>query len=96
MNIRFSINGHQFNIPLNQFGEVIGVPSHGTSVYSDKWSLTILESNLERTAPYATPLTSKEIIRQHLFIPRNNPTRLYRGKYVPRDPFAMELNELKP
>jgi hypothetical protein len=96
LSLHFTLNGNLVNIPLDQFGEVLGIPSQGTCIYSDKWSLTILDSNLDRTAPYATPLQSKEVIREHLFIPKNNPTRMYRGREVARDPFAMELNELRP
>ena len=96
MNIHFKVNGFQFNIPLDQFGEVLGVPNQGTCFYLDKWSLSILESNLDRLAPYETPLTAKETIRDHLFVPKNNQTRLSRGRQVDRDPFAMELNELIP
>ena len=56
LSLHFTLNGNLVNIPLDQFGEVLGIPSQGTCIYSDKWSLTILDSNLDRTAPYATPL----------------------------------------
>lgn len=97
MSLSFMVNHSHFSISLDNFAQVLGIPNRGTCVYSDKWSLSILERIDDRIHPYDTPLTSKEIIRDHLFRPRVSGTRYTRqGNEVDRDPFSMELNELKP
>ena len=50
----FMVNQSQFNISLDQFAQVLGVPNRGTCVYSDKWSLSILEIINDRFHPYDT------------------------------------------
>ncbi|GJT51868.1 hypothetical protein Tco_0978025 [Tanacetum coccineum] len=37
--IKFDINGHPFNISLNQFAELTSLPNQGIFLYSDAWSL---------------------------------------------------------
>ena len=60
-----------------------------------KVPLTSLDS-IDRNPTYATPLISKEVIREHLFVRTSNTRKNRSGKEVDKDPFGMELNELKP
>ncbi|GKD36017.1 hypothetical protein Tco_1251526, partial [Tanacetum coccineum] len=48
----FDINGHEFNISLDQFAELTSLPNQGICLYSDAWSLDQLENTLEQVPLY--------------------------------------------
>ena len=91
----FSTNQTPHHIRLGDFGTMLGVPCSGMCLYTDKWPLSSLDS-IERFAPYHHPLVDKEVIREHLFVRTSNTRKNRSGKDVNKDPFGMELNELKP
>lgn len=41
-------------------------------------------------------IVSKEVIREHLFVRSSDTRRTRLGNEVNKDPYGMELNELKP
>ncbi|GJY47899.1 hypothetical protein Tco_0437855, partial [Tanacetum coccineum] len=57
----FDINGHEFNISLDQFAELTSLPNQGICLYSDLWSLDQLENTLEQVPPYNSTLPSLRI-----------------------------------
>ena len=61
----------------------------------DKWPLTSIDY-IDRNPTYANPLVSKEVIRELLFVRTSDTMKNRSGKEVNKDPFGMELNELKP
>ncbi|GJR45557.1 hypothetical protein Tco_1313660 [Tanacetum coccineum] len=63
--ITFDINGHEFNISLDQFAELTSLPNQGICLYSDA-SLDQLEPNLEQVPPYNSNLPSLEDIRYRI------------------------------
>ncbi|GKB63622.1 copia protein [Tanacetum coccineum] len=56
--IQFDINGHLFDLSLDQFGELISLPNQGICLYSNVWSLDQLEKTLEQIPPYNSTLPS--------------------------------------
>jgi hypothetical protein len=80
---------------LKDFATILGVPNVGTCLYTDKWPLSRLDS-IERFHPYDTPLANKEAIREHLFVWTSTTRKNRSGNKVDKDPFGMEINELKP
>ncbi|GJY51859.1 hypothetical protein Tco_0442706 [Tanacetum coccineum] len=60
--IQFDINGHPFNLSLDQFAELTSLPNQGICLYSDAWSLDHLEKTLEQIPPYNSTLPSFEDI----------------------------------
>ena len=96
MYVNFSASGNPFSFTLDEFAHILGVPNRGTCLYSDKHSLAALDTIEERIHPYNTPLVSKDVLRDHLFV-RTTTTRITRtGNEVLKDPYCMELNELLP
>ena len=55
-----------------------------------------LDTLIDRIHPYDTPLVSKDVLREHLFIRSTTTRRTRTSNEVPKDPYGMELNELKP
>ena len=51
---------------------------------------------MDRIHPYDTPLVSKDVLRDHLFIRTTTTRRTRTGNEVQKDPYGMELNELMP
>ena len=93
--LNFTTNQISHDIDLKDLAIILGVPNEGTCLYTDKWPISSLDS-IDRFYPYDTPLASKETIKEHLFV-RTSTTRVNRsGNIVDKDPFGMELNELKP
>jgi hypothetical protein len=93
--VEFCINEHKTVLSLDKFAKILGIPNNGTCLYTDKWPISTLDT-IEQDPSYATPLVSKEVLRDHLFI-RTSITRKNRsGSEVNKDPFGMKLNELKP
>ena len=72
------------------------LPNHGTCIYTDKHTLSTLDTLIERIHPYNTHLMSKDVLREHLFIRSKTTRRTRTGNEVLKDPYGMELNELKP
>jgi hypothetical protein len=62
----------------------------------DKHSLSTLDTLIDQVHPYDTPLVSKDELCDHLFIRTTNTRRTRTGNEVNKDPYGMELNELKP
>ncbi|GJW60815.1 hypothetical protein Tco_0110150 [Tanacetum coccineum] len=49
--IQFEINGHPFNLSLDQFAKLTSLPNQGICLYSDAWSFDHLEKTLEQIPP---------------------------------------------
>jgi hypothetical protein len=96
MSINFRASSHQYSFTLEEFAQILGVPNHGTCIYSEKHSLSTLDTLIDRIHPYDTPLVSKDELRDHLFIRTTNTRRIRTRNEVNKDPYGMELNELKP
>ena len=96
MSINFSASGHHFSFTLDEFAQILGVPNHGTCLYSDKHSFATLDHLEDRIYPYNTPLVSKDVLRNHLFVRTTTTRRTRTGNEVQKDPYGMELNELMP
>jgi hypothetical protein len=95
ISLNFTTNQTPNFIDLKDLAIIFGVPNEGTCLYTDKWPISSLDS-IERLHPYDNPLASKEKIKEHLFV-RTPTTRKNRsGNIVVKDPFGMEVNELKP
>ena len=96
MHVNFSASGHRFTFSLDEFAHILGVPNRGTCLYSDKHSLSALDVLEDRIDPYNTPLVSKDVLRDHLFVRTTTTRRTRTGNEVLKDPYGMELNELLP
>ena len=75
MSLAFIASGHTYNISLNEFAQILGVPNYGTCLYTDKHTLTILDSVIDHIHPYETPLDSMDVIHDHLFVMTSNTRR---------------------
>nr|GEY11803.1 hypothetical protein [Tanacetum cinerariifolium] len=64
--VTFDINGHEFNISLDQFVKLTSLPNQVICLYSDAWSLDQLEATLEQVPPYNSNLSSLEDIRYRI------------------------------
>ncbi|GKB98202.1 hypothetical protein Tco_0984339 [Tanacetum coccineum] len=89
----FDINGHEFNISLDQFAKLTSLPNQGTCLYSDLWSLDQLENTLEQVPPYNSSLPPLEDIRTiiHQRVTFENQTK---HGLVQKLPNQIETNEL--
>ena len=96
MFINFSVSSHPYSFTLEEFAQILGVPSHGTFLYSDKHSLATLDHLDDRIPPFNTPLVHKDVLRDHLFVRTQTTRRTRGGNEVQKDPYGMELNELMP
>jgi hypothetical protein len=96
MSINFMVSSNQYTFTLNEFAQILGVPNHGTCIYTDKHSLTTLDTLMDRIHPDDTPIVSKDVLREHLFVRTSDTRRTRTGNEVNKDPYGMELNELKP
>ena len=96
MSINFLASGHPYSFTLDEFAQILGVPNRGTCLYSDKHSLSTLDTLIDRIHPYNTPLVSKDVLRDHLFVRATATMRTRTDNEVPKDPYGMELNELMP
>ena len=95
ISLNFTTNQTPHYVDLKDLALILGVPNIGACLYTDKWPLSSLDS-LERFHPYNTLLENKVVVREHLF-DRTSTTRVnHAGNVVEKDPFGMELNELKP
>ena len=96
MSINFIASSHQDSFSLEEFAQTLGVPNRGICIYSNKNSLSTLDTLIDRVHPYDTSLVSKDELRDHLFIGTTNTRRTRTWNEVIKDPYGMELNELKP
>ena len=96
MSINFMVSSHQYSFTLNEFAQILGVPNRGTCIYTDKHTLSTLDTLIDRIHPYDTPLVSKDVLRDHLFIRTSDTRRTRSGNEVNKDPYGMELNKIKP
>ena len=90
----FTINQHQTTISLEQFAQILGIPNSGTYLFTDKWNLTSLDT-ITCDPVNASPI-SKDILRDHLFIRTSHFRKGRSGNIIIKDPYGMELSELKP
>ena len=96
MSINFIASSHQDSFSLEEFAQTLDVPNCGIRIYPNKHSLSTLDTLIDWVHPYHTPLVSKDELRDHLFIRTTNTRRTRTGNKVDKDPYGMELNELKP
>jgi hypothetical protein len=96
MSINFIASSHQDSFSLEESAQTLGVPNHSTCIYPDKHSLSTLDTLIDQVHPYDTPPVSKDELRDHLFIRTTNTRRTRTGNEVIKDPYEIELNELKP
>ena len=101
ISLNFSTNETRHDVDLKDLAIIFNVPNHGVCLYTDKWPLSALDS-VDSYFPFnalqlgITPLVDKDIIREHLF-ERTTTTRVNRGGVeVEKDPYGMELSELRP
>ena len=78
ISVNFRVSGNQYSFTLEEFAQILGIPNHGTCLYSDLHSLSTLDSLNDRFPPYDTPFVSKDVLRNHLFVRTTN-TRKTRG-----------------
>jgi hypothetical protein len=94
ISVNFRVSGNHYSFTLEEFAQILGVPNQGTCLYSDLHSLSTLDTLDDRFHPYDTPLVSKDVLRNHLFVRTTNTRRTRGGNEVEKDPYGMELNEL--
>lgn len=76
MTVFFKANRNQYHFPLLDFAQTLGLPCEGACVYSDEWSLSVLDTHMPHGTPYQTPLLDKETIRDHLFVDQVQTTQV--------------------
>ncbi|GJW53610.1 hypothetical protein Tco_0097695 [Tanacetum coccineum] len=89
----FDINGHEFNISLDQFVELTSLPNQGICLYSDLWSLDQLKNTLEQVSPYYSSLPSLEDIHDRIHRRVTFKKQTKHG-IVQKLPNQIEINEL--
>ena len=94
ISLHFTINQHKTTISLEQFAQILGVPNYGTYLFTNKWSLTSLDT-IACNSVNASPI-SKDILRDHLFIRTSHFRKGRSGNIIVKNPYGMELSELKP
>ncbi|GJR62964.1 hypothetical protein Tco_1505126 [Tanacetum coccineum] len=54
MLIEFVIQNQFFSYTLEEFGQILGIPSNGACSFTDKWSLDDLQYSVPTSGPYQT------------------------------------------
>ncbi|GKC58762.1 hypothetical protein Tco_1086360 [Tanacetum coccineum] len=91
--IQFDINGHLFNLSLDQFVKLTSLPDQGICLYSDAWSIDHLEKTLEQIPSYNSTLPSLEDI-QNLIHRRTVFEKQTKQGMAKKLPNQIENNEL--
>ncbi|GJY81199.1 hypothetical protein Tco_0493950 [Tanacetum coccineum] len=68
--VNFVIQNKPFSFTLEEFGNILGIPSKGHCSYSDKWSLDYLEISSPSKSRYQTTPPSSSVIKTLIQTPQ--------------------------
>ncbi|GKC53253.1 hypothetical protein Tco_1075998 [Tanacetum coccineum] len=68
--VNFVIQNKPFSFTLEEFGNILGIPSNGHCSYSDKWSLDYLKISSPTKGRYQTTPPSPSVIKTLIQTPR--------------------------
>ncbi|GJZ10197.1 hypothetical protein Tco_0544956 [Tanacetum coccineum] len=83
MFVEFMFHDQYYSFSLEEFAEILGVPSEGACVFTDKWELYELANGLPEDGPYETFLPSLDDIITLVRVDREGPvTRVHHNKEI--------------
>ncbi|GJS88229.1 hypothetical protein Tco_0770865 [Tanacetum coccineum] len=86
ISIAFIIRNLEIVLPLRRCAEILRVPCEGACMFTVDWSIASLPKIIDPNPVYHTPLDDPILVRDAIFYKRPSPNR---------DPFQMELSEMK-
>ncbi|GJW58386.1 hypothetical protein Tco_0105117 [Tanacetum coccineum] len=66
MLIQFVIQNQFFSYTLKEFGQILGIPYKGVSIFSDKWSLDGFQYSVPTRGPYQTNPPCPDEIKNYI------------------------------
>ncbi|GKE30896.1 hypothetical protein Tco_1446280 [Tanacetum coccineum] len=81
MLIKFVIQNQFFTYTIEEFGQILGIPSKGACSFADKWSLDDLQYSFPTNGPYQTDPPCPDEIKIYIQEEREGPvTRICHDK----------------
>ncbi|GJR76228.1 hypothetical protein Tco_0088593 [Tanacetum coccineum] len=83
MLIEFVIQNQFFSYKIEEFGQILGIPSNGACSFTDKWSLDDLRYSVPSSGPYQTDPSCPDEIKNYIQEDREGPvTRIRHEKVI--------------
>ncbi|GJS04014.1 pentatricopeptide repeat-containing protein [Tanacetum coccineum] len=88
--IEFVIQNQFFSFTIEEFGQILGIPTNGACSFTDKWSLDDLQYGVPTSGPYQTNPPCPDEIKNYVQEEREGPITRIRHKNV----IPVEENEI--